>query len=203
MTDTPADPQSEQNGPVAPFPRNRSKEVAFGIYLVLLHLGLLHCLYSIWPQRDPQATGMIFGIWGPITGAESRYLLLVIFAGALGSYIHLATSFADYAGYGKLNWNWGWWFLLRPFIGTALAVIMYCVIRGGLITGFGGDANTASSNAVSQLNPFGMAAVAGMTGMFSKQATDKLREVFETMFGVNDARPHGLSDDDPGRSGTG
>jgi hypothetical protein len=32
------------------------------------------------------------------------------------------------------------------------------------------------------LSPYGVAAVAGLAGLFSKQATDKLREVFETLF---------------------
>ena len=44
---------------------------------------------------------------------------------------------------------------------------------------------------------FGVAAIAGMTGMFSKQATDKLREVFETLFGVKDDRPDKLTGDRP------
>jgi nitrogen regulatory protein PII len=32
------------------------------------------------------------------------------------------------------------------------------------------------------LNPYGVAAFAALAGMFSRQATDKLREVFETVF---------------------
>jgi hypothetical protein len=32
------------------------------------------------------------------------------------------------------------------------------------------------------LSPHGIAAIAGLDGMFSKQATGKLREVFETLF---------------------
>jgi hypothetical protein len=46
------------------------------------------------------------------------------------------------------------------------------VVRGGLL-------NTASS---SDLNPFGFAGLAVMVGMFTKQATNKLDEVFSTMF---------------------
>jgi len=32
------------------------------------------------------------------------------------------------------------------------------------------------------LSPYGITALAGLTGMFSKQATDKLREVFDDFF---------------------
>jgi hypothetical protein len=97
----------------------------------------------------------------------------VALSGALGSYIHLATSFADYLGNRQFVKSWEWWYVLRPFIGSALAVIVYFAARGGLIAGGSGADN---------LSPYGVSALAGLTGMFSKQATDKLREVFENLF---------------------
>jgi hypothetical protein len=53
-------------------------------------------------------------------------------------------------------------------------------VRGGLL------AAQASADAV---NPYGVAALAGLVGMFSKQATDKLREVFDTLFRTVGATP--------------
>jgi hypothetical protein len=113
---------------------------------------------------------------------ETRYLLIVTLAGALGSYVHLATSFAEYVGNRAFLWSWGLWYFLRPFIGMALAVILYFAIRGGLITGTGGTET---------LNLYGVAALAGLAGMFSKQATDKLREVFENFFKTEKASVRG------------
>lgn len=55
----------------------------------------------------------------------------------------------------------------------ALALIFYFVIRGGLL---------AASSTVQEVSLFGTMAVAGLVGMFSKQATDKLREVFDNLF---------------------
>jgi hypothetical protein len=52
-------------------------------------------------------------------------------------------------------------------------VLFYFALRGGLFS-----ANTSTDN----INPFGIAALAGLVGLFSKQATDKLREIFDTMF---------------------
>jgi hypothetical protein len=46
-------------------------------------------------------------------------------------------------------------------------------MRGGLLS---------TSARVEDVSPFGVSAVAGMVGLFSKQATDKLREVFDTLF---------------------
>ncbi len=115
--------------------------------------------------------------WGRLVlthSVEVRLLLIVLLAGALGSYIHAATSFADYVGNRKLSSNWVWWYLLRPFIGMTLSLVFYFVVRGGFISPNAGGAD---------MNPFGIAAMAGLVGMFSKQAIDKLDEVFTSLFG--------------------
>ena len=155
----------------------RGRVMAFGIYLIVLNLLLVYVLVKIWPGTVPPAPDdQVTFLWRGLSFhlfVETRYLLIVAVAGALGSYIHLATSFADFLGNRRLFWSWGWWYVLRPFIGVALAIILYFVVRAGLISGTS-DAKT--------LNAYGVAAIAGMAGMFSKQATDKLREVFENLF---------------------
>jgi len=110
---------------------------------------------------------------------ETRLLLLVMLVGAIGSYVHAASSFVDYLGNRTLISSWVWWYLLRPFIGMMLALIFYFVFRGGFITG---GVNQGGDAAASFINPFGIAALAGLVGMFSKVATDKLNEVFTTLF---------------------
>jgi hypothetical protein len=107
------------------------------------------------------------------TSFDERLILLVIVAGMLGSFVHGATSLADYLGCNNFNRNWTWFYVLRPAIGMALALVFYFVIRGGFLTTTGG---------AKDINPYGIAALAGLVGMFSKQATDKLGEVFGTLF---------------------
>lgn len=149
----------------------------FGVYVILLNVLLVYVLVRIWPSTVPPGDDRLALFWGGRlafqVSVETRYLLIVIVAGALGSYVHLATSFADFLGNRRLRLSWGWWYLLRPFIGVALALVLYFVVRAGLISG------TSDGKA---LNAYGVAAIAGMSGMFSKQATDKLREVFENLF---------------------
>ena len=65
---------------------------------------------------------------------------------------------------------------MRLVVGVLLALLLYFVFRGGFFSG------NSPSTAV---NPYGIAALAGLAGLFSKQATDKLREVFETLFRVS------------------
>jgi hypothetical protein len=107
------------------------------------------------------------------TTFDERLLLLVVVAGILGAFVHGATSLADYIGNNNFNSSWTWFYLLRPPIGMSLALVFYFVIRGGFLSTTGGAAD---------INPYGIAALAGLVGMFSKQATDKLGEVFKTLF---------------------
>jgi hypothetical protein len=120
------------------------------------------------------------------TTFDERLLLLVIVVGILGAFVHGATSLADYIGNNNFNKSWTWFYLLRPAIGMSLALVFYFVIRGGFLSTTGG---------AQDINPYGIAALAGLVGMFSKQATDKLSEVFGTLFrsapGEGDAKRKG------------
>jgi hypothetical protein len=171
-----------------------------GCFHILLALFLIYLLFKAWPPHDWPITspeGKVPVVYGtdpiyffkwlqPVLGwfklpypvavwttQDERLIFLVIVAGALGAYVHATTSFADYVGTRKLTTSWLWWYLLRPFVGIALALIFYFVVRAGFLTG-GGNA--------SEINPFGIATLAALAGMFSKQATDKLDEVFTTLF---------------------
>jgi hypothetical protein len=132
------------------------------------------------PSPTPDVSGEIiilpmklFGGACVQTTFDERLLLLVIVAGMLGAFVHGATSLADYIGNNGFNRSWTWFYVLRPGIGMALALVFYFVIRGGFLSTTGG---------AHDINPYGIAALAGMVGMFSKQATDKLSEVFSTLF---------------------
>ena len=94
--------------------------------------------------------------------------------GGLGALIHVTSSFADYVGNRQLMLSWVWWLLLRIPIGVALALVFYMLIRGGLII--------PNGSTEAQINPYGIAGLAGLIGMFAKQATDKLADIFDNLF---------------------
>jgi hypothetical protein len=106
--------------------------------------------------------------------SDVRMLLLVIVLGAFGSYVHMSTSFVDFAGNRRLVRSWVPWYLLRPLSGGALSFFFYLTIRAGFLT--------AQSESAGDVNRYGIAAIATLVGLFSKQATDKLQEVFCTLF---------------------
>jgi hypothetical protein len=155
-------------------------------YYITLPFILVYLLFKIippnpWWPKDWRSVQMVFfinklNIW---TTLDERLILLVIVAGLLGSYIHSATSYADFRGNQQFAPSWLLWYLLRPFIGASLALVVYFAIRGGLLSVvLSGNQPTLATD----INPFGIAAIAGLTGMFSKQAADKLAEVFSTLF---------------------
>lgn len=146
-------------------------------YLSILGIGLLVfasiLIYFCWvllPNNDEN--WVYFMGYKNQIGKESRLTLLVVLSGALGSFIHTATSFSRYIGHDKFYKRWIWWYILRPFIGSALALIFYFVIRGGLFAG----------NSSNDINFHGILAISSLVGMFSKQATDKLDELFNNLF---------------------
>lgn len=115
-----------------------------------------------------------FGKWGP----ESRLIIIVLIAGAIGSSIQAAKSFAKYAGTKAYKHSWNWWYFLRFPVGMGLALLVYLVIRGGLFAGSFADGQTATQVA----NPFGFAGLAALSGMFARRASDKLEEIFAGIF---------------------
>ena len=106
---------------------------------------------------------------------EADLLLIAMLCGAIGAFLYGAKSFTAYLGNETFDSSWTAWYLFMPLIGSGLALLFYLVFRGGLLT-------SASS---SDVNPFGIAGLSGLVGMFTKQATNKLDEVFSTMFRSN------------------
>ncbi len=168
-----------------PTPPPPSATVALGIAYLVLSAFLIYTLAAFWPSGEvtqQQAGNTIVTDWDPnVTWlgksfqlpTETRLLWIVVLAGALGSYIHTVTSFATFVGNRTFSGTWIWWYLLRPPIGVSLALLFYFAVRGGFL----------SSGAVgSDVSPYGVAALAGLVGMFSKQAADKLRETFDNLF---------------------
>jgi hypothetical protein len=183
-----------------------------GIGFLLIGVVLVYFLVAFWPRTKIAAPSRPASIaaaspdvgnrpaepapkteWNPSTqvlgtrfdlDADVRLLILVLLSGALGSYIHAVQSFASYVGNARFKATWTWWYVLRVPMGAALAVFVYFVVRGGLLA-----AGTATaSGAANDLNLFGIMSFSGLAGLFSKQAADKLAEVFDTLFATKEGQ---------------
>lgn len=130
-------------------------------------------------KANPQVADYT-GYWTALDGIslEVRLMLVVMVVGALGSVVHAARAFAVYIGRGSYKESWTWWYFLRVPTGAALALLVYFVLKAGLITGN----PIAEQNAASNVNIYGFAALAALAGLFSNQAFQKLEETFNTFF---------------------
>ncbi len=135
--------------------------ILVAIYLVTFTLGLFFGLLRVW---TPESVNL---------EPEVRLILIVLFSGALGSMVHALRSFFWYVGNRQLVRSWILKYILLPFSGATLALLFYLVLRAGLFS------PEADVNATS---PYGFAGVAGLVGMFSEQAVEKLKEVASTIF---------------------
>ncbi|MCC0034023.1 MAG: hypothetical protein H6887_02000 [Hoeflea sp.] len=183
---------------------SRGNGLFLGIYLLISTLGLTLLLVLIWPSAcpvDPKtlaaaasdapaaaaATTKLCSIWtfSDSFGIEARLLTIVLISGALGSAIFSARAFATFHGLKRYDPDWNWWYVMRQPIGMGLALFLYLVIRGGLFTASVGNSDQVMQTA----NPFGFAALAALAGMFAKEASDKLEEVFQSVFSTSDKQP--------------
>jgi hypothetical protein len=165
---------------------------AAGLAFIAFGVAFFSALVSLWPVVEPtsQATkkfAVTLG-WGAYTAHVDKstgLLLLALIMGAIGGYVHATTSFVSYVGNRQFKASWGWWYALRALIGAALALLAYVALRGGFLTG---NSTTTTAN----IDAYGVATVSGLVGLFSKQATDKLEEVFNTAFrtgsGIGDSQ---------------
>lgn len=169
---TAQDPQPEADAN-AQGPASSSHALLLGASLLAAAATLAYMFLRLWPDAPSGQAPPSFEAAGIFFSSEIRMLLLVMSAGGLGSFVHAATSFADYVGNRRLSTSWFWWYGMRLPIGMILALIIYAVIRGGMLVPSAGPEN---------LSQFGTAALAFLSGMFAKQATDKLDEVFKTLF---------------------
>jgi hypothetical protein len=112
--------------------------------------------------------------WHGQMNTDTIIIILAMAAGIVGSFIGASTSYVKYYGNRRLVLTWVPWYLARAPIGAALAIIFYLIIRAGFLP------TTEASDDVSAL---GVAAMAGLAGMFSNRAADRLEIIFNAAFG--------------------
>jgi len=154
------------------------------VYMAALGIILFWALVAFFPAtivNDPAAptySKVGFMLWTLTISSEMRLILLVIIAGALGSLVHGFRSLFWYVGKRAFEKSWVLMYFLLPFVGSALSLIFYFVLRGGLF----------SPNAtIDATSPFGFIGVAGLVGMFSNRAALKLQEIAESIFSTKES----------------
>lgn len=146
--------------------------LSIALYNVLFFLVLLAGILMILPTIAIGYSSKEVSIFGFVLTMEARLVLVVALSGALGGLVHSLKSFYWYLGNRGLVWSWAGMYILMPFLGSALGLIFYLVIRGGFFS---------PQATVDQTSPFGFAALSVLVGLFSEQAVLKLKKVAETV----------------------
>jgi hypothetical protein len=121
------------------------------------------------PADDDKGEVEFFPL-GTLRSPDQGLALLALFAGIAGSFIHAAQSLSSYIGNKTFKVSWTAWYFLRPWIGGVLGIALYFAIRAGIVSG------------TTTVNPYVVVAFGLLGGWFSKTTTDKLQEVFGTLF---------------------
>lgn len=155
-------------------------KVLYIIYFVVFFLALTFLLLKLWSLpviyegESTSAESEEWHLWRlslKIT-EEVRLILIVAVMGALGSCVYEVKSFVYYVGKGQFETSYMCWYILRPIIGSTLAIIFYFAFRGAF---FSFSANTQN------LNEFGIATLGGVVGIFSYKTMNKLEELFDNI----------------------
>jgi hypothetical protein len=112
--------------------------------------------------------------------AEAReanaLFVAVLAAGITGGAVFSLRSHTIHVARRTHDHSWGLWNLSRPFLGGALAVIFFFLIRAGFV----------QNGEVNALRPEGFIALAALVGLFTDQAWARMRIVAESLFAKRD-----------------
>jgi hypothetical protein len=160
------------------------------IYFIVIIASSVFAIVSIWNPIEapiaststnasrPDTTDLIVSIpdddidkW---KGDREKYLIIVnALFGILGGATYGLASLTIWIANNKYEKSWTLWYISRPIIGAALALIFYFLIRAGLVGGF-----------PINVGDFGFAAISIIIGLLSTTAMKKIRDVFDVLFGI-------------------
>lgn len=141
--------------------------------LALLLIFLVPFLAAADAALDGTSGRVAFlGLNGSLT-RSSAFVVLSLAGGAVGGALHGIASLAAHVAQADYGPDWSLWYLTNPLVGAALATIFLFVLQAGL----GGQSTTATTTSL-----HGVAAVAVLSGLFSRHAMDKLKQIFDVAF---------------------
>jgi len=112
---------------------------------------------------------------------------IALCTGAVGGAAHGLSSLMDFRGQRRLFRSWSLWYLALPVLGGLMAFIFVLVLCAGLFP---------QAGATGAINPYGVAALGALVGLFTDKATRKLSEVLDELFHTRTEREGKLIPDE-------
>lgn len=168
---------SDEPGPPDPkHPMHRAYASKCAIWLLIVYGAVVFAIL-VWLilENLPCVVAMQGREGASITDWEIYLLRLVLCFGAAGGLLHLFASLGRYVGERTLQRSWMLFYYLRPPVGAVLGLFVYFILRMGVLS-------NGATKTIPDVNVYGVLTFAGLAGMFSRQAIDKLAEVFDMLF---------------------
>lgn len=121
---------------------------------------------------------------------EKALLGLALLFGAVGACVHAVSSLVMWQGKNKFERSFVPWYVTKPIIGAALAAGIYFLLRSTLLTTVSGS----PISGIAAINEYGVAGISLLVGLMTSQMTQKLRDVFDSMFGIQKGTDKGDAD---------
>jgi len=147
---------------------------ALAAYLVFAIALSLVVLVTLWtPASQSQGAVWAFLGWHEPVRRDTTFIVLAVCGGVLGASLHGIASLSSHIANRDFDSSWTMWYLTNPAVGAALATVFLVVLQAGLGT---------QGSATAPINPYGVAAIATLSGLFSRHALEKLKEIFDVAF---------------------
>jgi len=168
--------------------RRRATMLAPVLALLLILLGayLVQLWYAATALQTATTGTMEFFGWHLRFTTDSAFVIIALTGGALGGTLHAISSLAKHIAHGDFDRRRTTWYLTNPLVGAALATVFLFVLQAGL-TGTSPLAPGTDATGTSPENLYGIAAIATLSGLFSRHALEKLKKIFDVAFDVSDA----------------
>jgi len=153
------------------------------LYSVILLSLSAYALLSVWPTTpaDFNSTSarnvtiyLIVMTKHYSIGPETMLVLAMVLAGVIGACSYNLYATTLHVAYGDFGGRWSLFYLVRPFLGAGFALMVYFLIRGGVMT---------VSSDLSSTNLAGVSGIAGLVGLFAEQVFRKFNDLADTLFG--------------------
>ena len=111
------------------------------------------------------------------TNREKNLIIVNTLFGILGGSTYGLASVTTWIGNNKYGKSWTLWYISRPIIGGALALMFFFLLRAGLVGGFPVN-----------VGDFGFAAISIIIGLLTTTAMKKIRDIFDVLFGIEKSK---------------
>jgi hypothetical protein len=172
-----SEPPAVGGGVGEAFPSLATKIVSGWLLLIAL-VSVIGVFLAINPPSWPSRLLAIVGATDQARAISEA--LATLFGAGIGATVTTILAFFRHASARKdFDRAWAPWYVARPIMGMLLGLVFFFLIKGGLWATVGADI------AENPLNIWSLAGIGAMVGMFSKNAIEKLRELFKVLFKVN------------------